>query len=303
MLGGAALIAGCNSSPQTAISRPEIWVVEPLSQKPDSEPGAFKRTKVDAKLLDNGMYRVLLPTDQLGYAVQQEPDWCWAASIEGTVRISSSIANRPFPPDMSQAALVRRWRGSEQNKAATFRDIMLALCPDMADRYDRAVRRNPKNDIGIDAMNLVRLNAGSVLSVVVGQDEMIESLLGGTPFIAGMRNSELPEFGHAVMVVGCDFRALVDADLPTGSATAFFRPLVSQPRLADIRKGRLETDERTYPTWGISAVVIFDPSPGVGLVTVSAAEFASEVQFLVGPKEACELIRYETRNMYVPPDK
>lgn len=194
-------VPGCKT---VAYPKPNIAAAETQTLMGLAEPYATARGAELAKHGDND-FEVRLPRFDGVKTTQRRGDWCWAACSQMLLAYDGI--------DADQQKIVAKFgdpTAQEQSEPETI--IMLALNPDVSERFQKTLGSTVAPVLGLTAVNA---------------DDVARELSSGRPLIIGLADPKAPDYGHAVVLVGVRYakvsrsmfeKALMDRDSPTFEA-------------------------------------------------------------------------------------
>ena len=171
--------------------------------------------------------------------------------------------------------LRRSFSSLSSNATANIREILKALCPQLAHRYESEKYNNELDDAIHDLL-------GSHSDWAVSSDELIMSIADGFPMIVGLLHEGQTD-GHACLVIGVTFRQLDPNEQRRFSS--------HRRRLIDRHAPRYGA-QAFLPMWGIAEVTIWDPAHA-STRRLFGSDFSAQTAFLLGLNEACQLMELE----------
>lgn len=263
-----------------------------LAESASPLPAAGEAT---VSTLEANKFSVDLKNMEKNFAEQKEQQWCWAACAQMVLaRHRISVPGVDVRKgDSIQKALANYYKGKSEDQTANLTTIMRAMNPDL--------ERTIFNNIASVGMSLRGMHS----------DRMIEELTAGNPVVIGMTEDGA---GHACVVIGakyCKVRrgALVEALDSVGNAAKALGGSNNQSNNSNVNnkssgnnnnnnnnssQGASKTrsiDELTGDgDYAIQDITIFDPWPGEGVKTISAAKLKATCDFIMSRALAREIL-------------
>lgn len=183
-------------------------------------------------------------------AVQEGPEWCWAACALMVNRFSGRKGEKVLD---SQEDLARYFRGDATSQAANLATIMRAITPDLDQAWQ-------------DAMPLEILPER-----IITQDLLVEDLSRGEMVVVGLDDGSGP---HACVALGVVYgKSLLSGQKGVVEASWLTEEWKTYLRRTDKMAENFE--------FQIECVKIFDPYPGAGVRELSGAEFSAQCRFIL----------------------
>ncbi len=253
LAGVATSLGGCSSAPAVR-----------------GEPLAVRGRAEVARLGDN-QFRVECRGFERVEASQQDPAWCWAASVEMVRRFNGER--------VSQEEIATQIHGADNRRGAGMNEIMVALNPDLELRLDRVLA---DGKVEIDWENLIASEADRL---TINADDMIAELSGGYPVVIGLSNPDNPSVGHACVVHAVTYRR---------------RELTYAEMAASSVEKTTDTERllgRAVSLFLVDRVEYFDPWPGEGERALEGSQPLANVDFMIGKAGARRILERRLRTL------
>ena len=225
---------------------------------------------------------------------QKEPVWCWAACAEMILRFNGEEA--------TQESIATRIHGADKDggtkiEAASFYEVMRALNPDMDvspfDSLWAQVAARAEDDpslvlnmkFGVDAA----VAASAALDQFVPNKQVaVEDLRNGHPAVVGLADPELPDMGHAYVLIGAVYTINKSGDWSKQGKKWFddLGEALGQDATPD-NADEMEdvADKVDGERYSASEVTLVDPWTGT-VVTMTGEEFSNRVDFVISRRQA-----------------
>lgn len=254
-------LAGCRT---VAYPRPQITAAVADNMHGMGQP--FD-TGGGADLVRHGEndFEVTLPRFDAVKVTQSRGDWCWAACSEMLLRLDGQEAD--------QKTIVQKFGDPlADNQAEPETVVMLALNPDLRERFDRTIGRLVVPDLG-----LVPANA----------DDLAREMSRGRALVAGLADPRDSSFGHAVVVVGVRYglvsRSFGERLFMDATPATFEQRLHSAGNQGGPR-------QMVFSRNAVYAVTIWDPLKAQ-YETLTGEQFSDRVSFLFSRDMAREVLQ------------
>ena len=268
-----AAASGCQSR-DTLLPSPLLYIVSTPAGT-GRQHGVAPNSAVTPTPVAEGLFSLHIDPSSLRGSQQRGADWCWAACIEGIHRSLAVRHGDAVPDHLTQEFLVTQLERNGPQRAANIREILKALCPQLAHRYESEKYNNELDDAIHDLL-------GSHSDWAVSSDELIMSIADGFPMIVGLLHEGQTD-GHACLVIGVTFRQLDPNEQRRFSS--------HRRRLIDRHAPRYGA-QAFLPMWGIAEVTIWDPAHA-STRRLFGSDFSAQTAFLLGLNEACQLMELE----------
>jgi hypothetical protein len=267
LIAAGGLLSACGGTVKVAKGTRDDVIAQPLAA---SGKGTVER-------LASNRFRTRCADFEGAAVQQQEPVWCWAACAEMILRYKGATFDGK-PVDQAEIAARIQGRAPDGSpkaiNAAGHREIMLALNPDVKDRYDELPSRVVRSFV---TGGSVSFDGGSLIDSFtdrwsVNTDDLVRDVSRGEPVVMGLSKAPNANFGHVVVVYGVTYAVEPESALARSLNQAI---LGNQPE-----------------EYGIVEIEAIDPWNGKPF-TLTAEAMQADVEFMISQKRARSVLDKE----------